>query len=335
MEAARGSAADGSERRDETVGRVAGTCYSECRPVTYALGEEVAMFTRNRVHTGRRIIYTENKEAAHMHRKPLSHRSFLPVVWISLVLIALAIPASNGLAQDRGIDSWQRYMRDVSSYDDLQALEDYLGTFDEPEDDFDHRAELDRLLADPIGTLAVAGVPFDAAQWQITVIDMEEGEAAGAIGVSPREDTDLPAHPHCIGVSLDSVAMTIQLTGEATPDISAIDQFFKLLFGVDDAQVKEVLPIMQFVNSKPVDSYVRALWLNDAQPTLLDEFGVRFERHLYRLTAFDKGVADAYAASEVGRPVYNVAGGDDGQVGEDVIGFMFRRVGVLLAQVLP
>lgn len=288
------------------------------------------MKTGKRVHTGRTMDYTESKEATLMNRKPFSRKHCSRAIFMLFLSVLLVALAGTLFAQDRGIGAWEAYVRSISSFPHLQALSEYMASIT-GEGHAQKRADF---LANPRATLQEAGIPVDLTVWTIIALDMQGGVEAGAFGFSPMRDADIPTKPHTIGSIGENVVLALQLKGEADPGEIAEDVFFTILLNVDDLVVADLSRAVGLLDAKSPSNVDRELTRQDAYVALRDELGVEIDRYSYSLVAIDFEDADAAVEDNGGKALYTIDGaGVDPAMGEEVIGFIYGDIGVLLQAV--
>ena len=316
-------------RLGETVAYATGTFYSECRQVINALGEEVAMFARNRVHTDRRIIYTETKEAPLMKRNARVRSSHLLLIAVLLVSMLVLVAASSSAAEDRGARTFDVLSRAIGSVGVYQELFELVSGIDEP----GQRAEREALLADPRGYLAIHGIALDD-DWKVTVWDLENAIPAGAAGFYNERDAGRVGEPFGIGVETGGVAMVVVLEDDGEPAVDAIDGAFDLVLGIQDSLVEQFDDAMELLDSQGVNSADRTDFRLDARGTLRDAYGVDISVLDYLVTGYDFDVADQIAANGGGALYTISAPSGNPPVHAEMLVLQCENIAIFLQQAL-
>ncbi|MGB2983810.1 MAG: hypothetical protein WBC63_08140 [Candidatus Bipolaricaulia bacterium] len=262
-----------------------------------------------------------------MNRKPLARAKPLRAVSLLLISAAIVILAGTLSAQERGIGAWESYVRSVSSFDHLQALQEYMASITGE----GHLPERQVFLANPRGVLQSAGIPVEANEWTVIALDMTRGVDVGAFGFSPSRDVDRPARPQAIGSTGENVVLAVQLAGEADAGLDAVDVFFDLLLGIDDQVVADLSAAVGLLDGKSPGNVDRSDVRFDAWRWLREELRVDIDRLVYRVVAIDYQDADAFTAEHGGDPLYTIdAAAGSPPMGHEVIGFIYEDIGVLL-----
>lgn len=289
------------------------------------------MLAKTRLHTSGPIRYTFGKEDGTMKTLFQIQRSSLKALRTALFLALLltVLFGASGLAQGRGQETYDRWLRILSAPIDYQALYVFMRDLDEGAQE-----ARDAFLLDPIVVLENAGLVIDTETYQLTVLDIARGRDLDVYRISPSRDIDRPVAPPCVGLRRGEVGVGIQEYIDEPFEGSVIDHLFVSLLGSDDAVIgRMALALTEILEVKSVNSADREEFRKEATAWFREQAGINIDRLTQRLFVFDLGLAAAIMEEQEGLPLFTespIPSGDP--VSDEFIGFFFEHVGLLIQQ---